>query len=76
MCALRAKLAADANAVLAGQHQVENDQVETIIESQLQAERAAVGKIQLVALVLEILANVRGDVGVVFNNENFHNRSG
>ena len=76
MLRLFAKLAADRNAVLTGQHQVQDNEIETFVDREFEAVRAAVGEIEFVPLGLEILTYVRRDIRIVFDNQNFHNASG
>ena len=47
---LFAKLAADRNAVLTGQHQVQDNEIETFVDREFEAVRAAVGEIEFVPL--------------------------
>ena len=76
MRGLLAKLAAQRHTVLAGQHQVEDHEVETLAERQFEPLLAAVGEVETVAPILEILTDVGRDVGVVFDKQDFHRTAG
>ena len=69
---LVAQLAADLEAIHARQVEVEHDRVEVMDHGQVQPGHAVGGEVDGVAAILEVVAEVGGDVLVVFDDEDAH----
>src|SRR3546814_4034671 len=68
----RSQLAADLQAIHARQVEVEHDRIEVVHHGQVQAGHAVGGEVDGVAAVFEVIAEVGGDVLVVFDEEDAH----
>src|SRR3546814_2551624 len=68
----RSQLAADLQAIHARQVEVEHDRIEVVHHGQVQAGHAVGGEVDGVAAVFEVIAEVGGDVLVVFDDEDAH----
>ena len=69
---LVAQLAANLQAVHAGQVEIEHDGVEVVDHGQVQAGHAIRSEIHGMAAFFQVVAKVGGDVGVVFDHQNAH----
>src|SRR5690606_32408284 len=67
-----AQLAADLQAVHARQVEVKHDRIEVVDDGKVQAGHAIGGEIDGMTAVLQVVAEVGGDVLIVFDDENAH----
>ncbi len=68
------QLFAKLQTVHAGQCQIEHDRVEVVDDGEMQSGYAVSGEIDDMSFVFEIIADVGGDIAVVFNDKNSHRR--
>ena len=69
--AIAANFFEDRVAILAGEHEVENDQIGPFFESEVLASEAVIGDNDGVAGSLQIETNEIRDIALIFHNQNF-----
>ncbi len=67
-----AQLFTDRHTVPAGQHDIEDNDIERSLQRQRKSLFPVIGKVQRVSQGLEIVGDVFRDIAIVFYDQNFH----